>query len=262
MPKASEHKSSEFVKLILIGNSGAGKTGALASLVADGYKLRIIDLDAGLDALFNHVRDVAPNNLDNIEYQSFRDKMKMTPAGPRLKGAPKAYASTLTALESWPDDGSDPAEWGADTILVIDSLTHLGRAAFQWAMAINPSSRDPRQWYKTAQDLILDLLGNVTNDAFGTNVIVISHVDYSETAAGLTKGFTSSIGKAAGPKIPSFFNTLLLSEVSGSGKNIKRKIKTVPTAMIDIKNPAPMKIDAEYPMETGLSTIFKKLKET
>lgn len=260
MPKASEYTKSAFVKLLFIGNSGAGKTGALTPLVQAGYKLRIIDLDAGLDALIQHVQAADPKLLDNIEYVSFRDRMKMTSAGPKVEGAPKAYVKTCQALETWPEDNSDPASWGRDTIFVLDSLTNLGRAAFQWARAANPASKDPRQWYKTAQDLVEDLIANLTSDAFECNVIVISHVDIVETNEGTIKGFASSIGRALGPKLPRFFNTMLLSETTGSGKNIKRSIKTMPTALLELKNPAPMKIEATYEISDGLARIFEKLR--
>jgi hypothetical protein len=157
--------------------------------------------------------------------------------------------------------GPDPSQWGADTICVIDSLTNLGRAAFGWAKAIDPMNKDPRRWYKTAQDLIDDFLSNITGPAFATNVIVISHVELTEMKDGTIKGFPSAVGQALGPKIGRNFNTLLLAETIGQGKNVKRKIKTVPTATIDVKNPAPMKIEAEYDVADGLSLIFKKLKD-
>lgn len=260
MPKASEHAKSSFVKLLFVGNSGAGKTGALTSLVQAGYDLKIIDLDSGLDALIQHVKAADPKLLDKIEYVSFRDPMKMTSQGPKVAGTPKAYVNALTCLETWPEDDTNPAEWGRDTILVLDSLTNAGRAAFQWARAMNPSSKDPRQWYKAAQDVIEDLIANLTSDSFGVNVIVISHVDIIETNDGRVKGFASSIGKALGPKLPRFFNTMILSETTGSGKNVKRTIKTMPTTMLDLKNPAPMKIEAEYGIEDGLAKVFEKLR--
>ncbi len=263
MPLASEHETSEFRKLMLIGNSGAGKTGALAPLVAAGYELRIIDLDAGLDALINHVKEIDPKLLTKIQYQSYRDKIKMGPTGPKIVGSPKTYINTLAALEHWPDDDSDPAEWGKDKILVIDSLTNLGRAAFQWARAIHPLSvsgkqAEGRSWYFMAQNLLEDLIANVTSDAFKTNVIIISHIEMTDRN-GIIKGYISAIGKALGPKLPVFFNTLLLSETKGTGKNIKRLIHTIPTALIDVKNPVPMRIEAEYPIETGLADIFRVL---
>jgi len=259
MPSLTEHTSSEFVKLMFIGASGTGKTGALVSLLAAGYELRIIDLDSGLDALVNHAKEQRLD-LSKVQYQSFRDKMKSSPTGTVSVGAPKAYANTLTALEKW-DDGSDPASWGPNVILVIDSLTNLGQAAFRWAKHMNPTVKDPRQWYSVAQSLIDDLLMNVTGEFFKTNVIIISHIEITENKDGTVKHYASAIGKALGPKIPRNFNTLLLAESSGTGANVKRKIKTMPTGMVDLKNPAPMRIDAEYPLETGLATIFAKLKE-
>ncbi len=266
MPSATEHQSSKFVKLLFVGNSGAGKTGALTSLVQAGYELRIVDMDKGLDALINHVKGADPALLEKISYVTFRDKMKMTTTGPRIDGSPKAYVNAMKALESWPDDDSDPAEWGEKTILVVDSLTSLGRAAFQWAKGMNPLSAsgkqaDARQWYKVAQDLIEDCIANLTSDEFQTNVIVISHIDIGESDAGIQKAFVSSIGRALGPKLPRAFNTLLLSETSGAGKAVRRRIKTMPTAMLELKNPAPMRIDAEYSIEDGMAKIFEALKK-
>ena len=260
MARADNYEQDKLFKLLFIGNSGAGKTGALTPLVEAGYNLRIIDLDNGLAALFNHVKEKDPKLLRKIEFQSFRDQVKMTATGMRVKGAPTAYAHTLAALERWPDDESDPAEWGDNTVLVLDSLTNLGRAAFQWAKAANPATKDPRQWYKTAQDLVEDLIANLTSESFQTNVIVISHIELTETKSGTIKGFASSIGQALGPKLPRFFNTLILSEVKGSGSKVRRTIQTLPTSLLDLKTPAPMRIEAEYPLETGLLEIVEKLK--
>lgn len=257
MPSAADHVKSEFVKLLFIGASGSGKTGALAPLVKAGYDLRIVDLDKGLDALIAHCQHEGLD-LSKIQYQSFRDRIKMTQQGPKVDGAPKAYVQAMQALEQW-DDGSNPAEWGKDKILVLDSLTNAGRAAFLWAKAMDPANKDPRRWYNNAQSIIEDLIANLTSDSFCTNVIVISHIELVTSEAGLTKGYASSIGKALGPKLPRFFNTMLLSEPKGFGESVKRTIKTLPTSMIDLKNPAPFKIKKEYPIETGLAEIFKEL---
>jgi len=260
MPKASDHTKSPLVKMLLIGNSGAGKTGALAPLVAAGYKIKILDFDNGLDALFALVRQIDPKLLDNIEYESFRDRIKMSQQGPSVVGAPRAYVSALKALEKWPVDDSSPDEWGQDTILVIDSLTNAGLAAFRWAQGMNPTAKEQRQWFFQAQNVIQDLIANVTDESFRTNVIVISHIELVDTAMGL-KGYVSAIGKALGPKLPRFFNTMVLSETTGSGKNVRRKLKTLPTAMIDVKTGAPGKVADEYDVvDGGLAKLFEDLK--
>ena len=51
MANIKTHKSAEYTKLMLVGDSGSGKTTALASLANAGYNLRILDFDDGLSIL-------------------------------------------------------------------------------------------------------------------------------------------------------------------------------------------------------------------
>jgi len=257
MPSLDNHHSSEFVKLMYIGDSSTGKTGSLASLVDAGYKLRIMDMDNGLDALKNFADE---SKLQNVDYETRRDKWKGTKSGPIIVGVPKAFTDSLSLMTEWSDE-STPAEWGADTIFVLDSLTAFGRSAFEWAKAMNATAKDPRQWYFTAQQAVENTLSLLTSEAFHANVIVISHVNYKELTEGIHKGHPSAIGTALGPTIPRYFNTLVLAEASGMGKNVRRRIKTMPTGVIDLKTPVPS-IEYELPLETGLATLFEKLKET
>jgi hypothetical protein len=162
-------------------------------------------------------------------------------------------------MNKW-TDGTVPAEWGEDTIFVLDSFSADGRAAFNWAKGMNPSAKDPRQWFFQAQQALEDTVAMLTSEAFHANVIIISHVNYKEVTEGVTKGHVNAIGSALGPIIPRYFNTLVLAESSGSGKNVRRRIKTVPTSTIDLKNAAPFKLDADLPLETGMATIFSTLK--
>lgn len=257
MPSLSEHQSQSFTKLLYIGHSGSGKTGSLASLVPN-YDLHILDMDNGLDALVEFVRRDCPARLGSVQFETLRDKYSMTPLGPRVVPPAKAFLAANRLLDKW-TDGTKPEEWGPKKILVIDSLTMLGKAAFEWAVAQNPSSREPRQWYSGAQQVLDNLIAVLTSESFRTNVIICSHIDMVETPTG-SAGFVSSIGKALGPKIPRYFNTMLLAESTGSGKTVSRKIKTAPTALLNLKIPAPFKFEAEYPLESGLATIFEKLK--
>lgn len=260
MAKASTHQSADFVKLLYIGVSGSGKTGSLASLVAEGYKLRFLDMDNGLDALIGIVKHRNPELLDNIDFITIRDKMKAdSRLGAVVDGSPKAYTNAIKYLNKW-DDDSTPSQWGPDTIFVLDSLTLFSRAAFRWAQGMNPSAKDPRQWYGAAQESITTVLDLLTSEEFHANVIVISHIDMIENPDGTVKGYVSSIGKALGPKIPAVFNTLVMAETRGSGENVKRTITTVPTATVDLKNPKSFTLPKSLPLDTGMATIFKTLK--
>lgn len=261
MPALSTHTASPLVKMMLIGHSGSGKTGALTPLARAGYRLHILDFDNGLDALINHLQAEEPAALERVDFMSFRDKTKIGPAGPTIVGAPKAFTQGTQALDKW-EDGTDPSTWGPEHILVLDSLTNMGKAAFAWARQMNPSAKEPRQWYFSAQTVLEDIIANLTAESFQSNVIVMSHIDLVTMPDGTTQGFASAIGKALGPKIPRYFNTLAMMETSGSGKAVRRRLKTFPTATVTLKNPAPMKIEAEYPIETGLATLFEKLRES
>lgn len=259
MPSLSEHSSSEYTKLLYLGDSGTGKTGSLVSLVKDGYRLRILDLDNGLDSLVQYVKLECPDKLSAVDYETRRDKYKASQGGPVLAGPAKAFTEALSLMTKW-SDGTIPAEWGADTVFVLDSGSAFGKAAFEWAKFMNPTTKDPRQWFGTGQKAFEDTMALLTAEEFRCNVIVISHVNIVEQPDGSVKGYANALGKALGPVIPRYFNTLILAESIGAGKNVKRRIKTLPTGVIDLKNPASFKLDAELPLESGLSTIFKTLK--
>jgi hypothetical protein len=263
MPSLADHQSNEFTKLLIEGDSGSGKTGALASLVAAGYKLRILDMDNGLDPLKTFVEHTCPQNLGNVEFRTLRDKWKSGPEGPVIAGTPKAFVDTVKMLDRWKYDETDlgiPSEWGSDTILVIDSLTFLSDAAwaFREPLAVKgkDGKYDQRAIYKDAQDAIESVLAFVTGETFRTNVIVTSHIRYIENLDGTRKGYPTSVGSALGPIIPRYFNSVALCE-SRAGK---RTIQTVATAMIDLKNPKPFEMAKSYPIETGLAEFFGVLR--
>jgi len=261
MTSLADHHASEFAKIMYIGDSSTGKTGSLTSLVCAGYRLKVLDLDNGLDSLRQYVLHECPKKIKNVDFETRRDKYKSTRSGPIVSGTPKAYTDSLDLMTQWSDE-SDPAEWGSDTVFVVDSFDSLGKAAFEWAKGMNPSAKDPRNWYFTAQQSLENVLQMLTGAEFKTNVIIISHVNLKETSQGVWKGHASAIGSALGPIIPKYFNTLVLAESSGSGKQTRRRIKTLPTGLVDLKTPVSFRIDSELPLETGLATLFEALKET
>lgn len=259
MPKLSDHQSNQFQKVLLAGDAMSGKTGSLVSLVKAGYKLRILDFDNKLDILKQLVQRECPEMLDNIDFVTVRDKFKAGPQGPVLDGSPKAFPTAMKYLDNWPEFGK-PAEWGPNCILVIDSLSRLCDAAFDFNMAVMPAklSADPRAVYGAAQDATETVLATLTSEAFQTNVIVIAHVLYMELPDGSTKGFPQGVGQKLSPKIPQYFPSYVLYTNKGG----KRKIITTSTPLVDLANPAPFKIEKEYPIETGLADIFAALSES
>lgn len=258
MPKLSDHQSNEFTKVLLAGDAMSGKTGSLVSLLKAGYRLFIMDFDNKLDILKQVAQRECPDMLDNVEFVSLRDKFKAGPQGPVLDGAPKAFPTAMKYLDNWPEHGK-PSEWGPECILVIDSLSRMCDAAYDFNLAVMPAklSADPRAVYGASQDVVESVLASLTSESFRTNVIVIAHVQYMDLPDGTTKGFPQGVGQKLSPKIPQYFSSYVLYTNKGG----KRRIITTSTPLVDLANPAPFKIEKEYPIETGLADIFAALRD-
>lgn len=252
MPTLDQHQSSAYTKMLYLGDSGSGKTGSLASLLKAGYTFRILDMDNGLDSLVSFGRQTGAD-LSRVEFETIRDKYKSAKTGPKIDGSPKAFVAAMDYMTKC-GEVEDPK-----CIFVLDSLSALGRAAYAWADGMNPTAKDKRQVFGAGMKAVEDVIALLTGDEFRMNVIVITHVKYDDGDEGTGKGFANALGKALGPIIPRYFNTTLMAEKTGSGDNIKRKIKTMPTNLVDLKIPVPG-IAKEFPLETGMADIFRALR--
>lgn len=258
MPSLADHQSNSFTKLLLTGDSGSGKSGALTSLVKAGYKLRILDMDNGLDPLKTFVLKECPENVANVEYRTLRDDYKTTAAGPKVS-KPRAFVDAMKMLDHWKYDEVDlgsPSDWGPECIVVLDSLSFFSDAAFDWAESMNPGAKDPRQWFYSAQQAVESALALLTSGSFRTNVIVSAHVRYSTGDDGAQKGYPNAIGSALGPTIPRYFNHW----AQCTNKAGKRTIQTAATAMFDLKNTKPFDMEKTYDLSDGLAKFFAVLR--
>jgi hypothetical protein len=258
MPTLTE-STSPLVKVILLGDSGTGKTGALASLVKAGYRLRVLDMDNKLQTgiLPQVLKRECPGKIAQVDFEALRDKFKSSPLGPIPDGIPDAFTKALALLDKW-TDGSKPKEWGPKSIFVLDSLTFLADAAFNWAKAMAPGVKDPRQWFYTAQQAVESTIALLTAESFATNVVVIAHVNWQNRPDGTMKGYPASIGSALGPTIPAYFDNMILCQTGAANR---RTIQTIPTALVDLKNPASFTMAPTLPLETGLATFFETLQK-
>jgi hypothetical protein len=264
MPSLATHHSNNFVKLLAIGDSKAGKTTSLVSLVAMGLKLRILDFDNLLDVFAAKVRELCPDKLDNVEYRSVRDIYKGTAAGTVIDGKPRAWIDSLKMLNHWTyttDDGEIidygvPATWGEDVVLVIDSLSRWCDSAYDFHEVMTPKGKkgeaDGRAVYGNAQDDVEKQLASLTSPSFKTNVIVIAHGTYMTLEDGKTKIFPQGVGQKLSPKIPQYFPNYIYYTKSSE----KRTIQLNSDAMIDLANTKPDQMPKTFNTDTGLAEFF------
>ena len=261
MPKLSTHKTSKAFKAMVIGDSGSGKTGALASLVKAGFKPVIMDFDNGLDILSEVV---APEDQENIFYATFKDDFKSIGGKVIPKGQAKAWANSLKFLESGKtpdgDDFMSVDKLTRSHVLVIDSLTMAAKSAMLQVLQANNRLLDNPQiqdWGE-AQRIVEGLIQWLTSDQVPCHVLVNSHISYVELQGGMVKGYPSAVGKALSAILPRYFNTLLLAQSKGNGKAAKRTITALPQGIIETKALIPAdKLPESWPITTGLADIFK-----
>jgi len=165
----------------------------------------------------------------------------------------------VNTLSSWEEDKvrlGSLNSWTEQDVLVIDSLSFLGKACFNHAAFQNVGSKDGRMAYFHAQNYVEHTLECLYGDDVRCNVIITAHVIYIGDELQIQHGYPVSIGKALSPKIGRFFNSVLM--VKSQGKS--RKIFTNSVGQVELKNSAPLSVKAEYDIRYGLAEYFKDVQ--
>lgn len=216
MPSINQDADSP-AKILLVGKSGAGKTGAQASLVAAGYNLRIIDTDKGIRPLRSLLTD--PHypyakiirergiNLDHaVRFIPIDTAMKLRtvqmtlPSGNKTSQtllAPadaKAWTRVLSLLDNWKDDELElgpVSGWGPQDVLSLDSFSTLAKSAYYFSQSMNgrlgarDTGNDYRRDVGEAQSQLTRLLELLYDSTIKCNVIVISHITWVDESQGV-----------------------------------------------------------------------------
>jgi len=275
------------IKGLILGDSGAGKTGALASLAKAGYRLIIADFDNGITPLLMQLEGdkVA---LSNLYYEIFTNRM-ITSGGVILPlGLPLAFSRLLDAMHRWKFGKGDQAynlgpisKWGPDTVFCLDSLTFFGRAAMLHTQAMNNSlGVHPHPGlYGHAMGLMEDYLALLYDEGIKCHVLVNSHIlmqDDAEAESDLPtpestdkfdkpmkkkKGVPMALGDKLPPKVGTYFNTCVRVKTRGRGASTKRVIRTTTEGVVGLKFPKGLKpFPDEVDISNGLARIFKYLR--
>lgn len=256
MPGLNEHQSAQTAKLLLIGDSGSGKTGSLASLAKAGYKLAICDLDNGLDVLANLLRS-DPAALARVEFETFNDSMKAK-GNKIMPASASAWGQALDYLQKLIDTR------GPETVIVIDSLTLLSRQAMYYVLKLENRLNQPPQIqdWGAAMSNIERLLEMLYSDEVTANVIITSHISYIGADSENNdpgRGYPSTLGQKLPPKVGRYFNAILMTKSSGTGSSAKRRIYTTSQGNVECKTPMPTGMPASFDLNTGLAEYFEKV---
>lgn len=242
LPVSSKHR------VLVVGESGAGKTSLLATLANADYKVRIADFDGGLAILENYVD---ADKRGNIHYINFQDAL----------GKSDAIDRFFKALRNWEDLGA-VADWDEDTVLVIDSLGFMGEAALRKALGFAGKKLTdrltPAEWYD-AQREVKQLLQYLLSDSIKCHVVVLTHIKYIEDDAGISTGYPSAVSRGFDVEVPKYFNDMYRLDVKQSKGEYVRTLRTQADNRMKLKCSAPKVIEPNE--EADLAKIFSKLDQ-
>jgi hypothetical protein len=215
MPSILDDSASP-AKILLIGKSGAGKTGALASLVASDYNIRVIDTDNGVRALRSLLTDPRYKYADIIKsrgidlntavrYVPIQTSMRLRTVTNKVGDkvttntilAPddaRAWTRAVDLLDKWKEGGIDLGSirsWGPQDVLVLDSFSTLAKCAYYFSQSLNvrlgarDQGRDYQRDVGEAQSQLTRLLELLYDSDIKCNVIIISHITWVDESQGV-----------------------------------------------------------------------------
>lgn len=215
MPSILDDAASP-AKILLIGKSGAGKTGSMASLVASGYNLRIIDTDNGVKSLrslltdshYKYAEIIKSRKIDlndAVRYVPIQTSMKLRTVTNKVGDkvttntilAPddaRAWTRAVDLLDKWKEGGVDLGSirnWGPQDVLVLDSFSTLAKCAYYFSQSLNArlGARDQGRDYQRdvgeAQSQLTRLLELLYDSDISCNVIIISHITWVDESQGV-----------------------------------------------------------------------------
>jgi len=253
MPTLEAAAATTFTKLAVLGDGGTGKTAGLASLVLDGYSLKIADFDSGLNILASVLRLKDPKALARVEFETFKNKYKAAADGRlRVSGSADAFGRGMKKLTEW------TSSCGPKDVIVVDSLTFLGKAALEFILQLVGREEKPEQQdWGAAMGLCEKAVALLMSDATQTNVVLNTHVNWVENeGGGVVKGYPMILGSKLPTTIGTYFNTILVLKTTGVGESRKREYMTKGLGMVEGKSEV-FNAPASLPHETGLADFFR-----
>lgn len=285
MTNASKLLSNRPLRIMMVGYPGTAKTGSLVSLLDAGFKIRMIDFDGNVDPILQYAK---PSSLSRLDVVYLEDRLRTGGQFTEPVGIPTAFVDGMKLIDQWKykePDGKEidlglTKDWGPDTILVLDSLTKLGDAAFRRATKLlnkTPANITDRVWGLAMQEQAA-FVEKLTSASHRFHVIVLAHLKMispqdvrqgdSDIAMKIkdqiadilpTRLYPNALGRQLPQAIGAEFPILIEAErVTKGGKTI-RTLNLAPKTLLDIKFPGVSSLEDRLPIEDGLLSVFKAL---
>ena len=234
----SEPSQLPGINVLLEGETGTGKTTALATLAATGVELFVLFTESGLESFIGAWTDRAeliPPNVHwhvlergsgSFEALAASATMINTYSMDSLfkvqdpnRAQSNQFIGLLRALSDFPDDRTGkkfgPVDaWGPNRCLAMESLTGINPIAMSLVIGNKPLKS--QQDWGIAQDQIEKLVRQLT-DGCRCHFVLTAHVEREvDQVFGGVKVTVSTLGRALAPKLPPMFSDVVLSTREGT----------------------------------------------
>ena len=235
-------------KIILMGDSGTGKTHSIRTLLDAGVTPFVIFTEPGMEVLGDvldkiHHTYIPPaqvgweglanigkmiNTLDYDGVAKMRDSNKT-----KYIELLKIIEQCNNFVDQNGESFGDVMSWGTDRALVIDSLSGLNDMASQLTVGGKPV-KGMQDW-QVAQNMLKFFIDKLTTQTKCTFVLMTHLAREKDEITGGTTLMVSTLGQKLAPELPKYFSDAIQAIRQGdkffwstSGSNIAVKARNVP----------------------------------
>ena len=241
MASIRNHTSVDVTKLLLVGDSGSGKTATLATLANAGYNLRILDFDDGLAILPEFLNKDA---VDKVSFVTLKDPINKA----------EAFRKSANLIGNWRDGDED---FGP-----VSKWTLMGEAALRGALVFNnkkPTEQASQPEWGTAARDVQNIIQYLTGSEVPCNVVVTTHMQYMEGETGVSKAYPTSVGSKLSTKLGRYFNCVCRIDTRTTSKGTERTLRTVSDHRMDLKVTAPSLLEPNVTLD--LAKLFEAIQK-
>lgn len=235
-------------KVILMGDSGTGKTYSIRTLLDAGITPFVIFTEPGMETLGDvidkiHYTYIPPaqvewsglasiakaiNTLDYDGIAKMRDANKS-----KYQELMHIIAQCNDFVDQHGESFGDVMKWETDRALVIDSLSGLNDMASQLTVGGKPV-KGMQDW-QVAQNMLKFFIDKLTTQCKCAFILMTHLAREKDEITGGTSLMVSTLGQKLAPELPKYFSDAIQSIRTGdkfywstSGSNIAVKARNVP----------------------------------
>jgi len=214
---------------MLVGATGSGKTHAIRTLIDAGITPFVLFTEPGMRTLSDipsdklHWKYIPPANpewatmIDSARKINTMSYKALSGLGDINKTKYGQFLEVLTTMNNFVCDRTgeefgDVATWGTDRCIIVDSLSGLNIMAMDMVVGAKPV-KAMGDW-GVAMDNLARFIQKMTT-GLQCHHVLISHLEREhDEVSGATHLMPSTLGKKLAPKLPQFFDDVVLCEFS------------------------------------------------